>query len=190
MSSAPARRPRPESLAGHLLLAHPALRDDNFRRTVVLLSSHDAEGAMGVVLNRPTGRCLADFGADFVLGPLAGVPVFAGGPVAARQLILCAWRPRLEAEGEGMQLLFGLDALRAAEVIAEPGAHVRAYLGHAGWSDGQLEGELERDTWIVTDMDSDLPACAPDVSLWRRLLGALDPGWSVHAWEPDDPALN
>lgn len=191
MCAATPRRPSlPESLAGHLLLAHPALRDENFRRTVVLLSSHDGEGAMGVVLNRPTGRKLADFGADFVLGPLAGVPVFTGGPVAPRQLILCAWRLRPEEEGEGVQLLFGLDAARAVELAEEPGVHLRAYLGHAGWSGGQLEGELEGDSWVVTEMDAELPELAPDVTLWRHLLGAVDPGWRLHAGEPDDPGLN
>ena len=67
------RRPvrKPKSFAGQLLLAHPAMRDPNFRRAVILLSAHSAEGAMGVVLNRPLGKQLAELNTAFALGPLA-----------------------------------------------------------------------------------------------------------------------
>ena len=58
-----------ESLAGSLLLAHPVLRDPNFRRTAVLMSTHGPEGAMGVVLNRPLGKRLGELKVDFSLGP-------------------------------------------------------------------------------------------------------------------------
>src|SRR4051812_5602667 len=73
------------SLAGQLLLAHPVLQDAHFKRTVVLLSSHDADGAMGVVLNRPLSRQLGEVNAEFALGPLAGVPLYYGGPVEPDQ---------------------------------------------------------------------------------------------------------
>jgi len=76
------------SLAGQLLLAHPALRDPNFRRTVILLSAHGDEGAMGVVLNRRLDKQLGELNSEFALGPLAGVPVYAGGPVDPQQLII------------------------------------------------------------------------------------------------------
>ena len=62
------------NLAGSLLLAHPAMRDPNFHRAVVLLSSHGDDGAMGVVLNRPLGKHLGDLNAQFAASPLAGVP--------------------------------------------------------------------------------------------------------------------
>ena len=70
-----------ETVAGSLLLAHPSLRDPNFRRSVVLMSLHNAEGAMGVVLNRPAGKRLAEVTGEFALTALARVPVFHGGPV-------------------------------------------------------------------------------------------------------------
>src|SRR5471032_3243785 len=110
------RRPAKTSavLAGSLLLAHPALRDPNFRRTVILLSAHDEGGAMGVVLNRPLERRLADLGGEFALGPLAGVPLFTGGPVHPEQLVLCAWQPQ-PAQAE-LQITFGLDPEKAAEL--------------------------------------------------------------------------
>ncbi len=183
-----------ESLAGTLLLAHPILRDATFRRTAILMSSHDEQGAMGVVLNRPLNKRLGELGGDFALGPLADVPVFDGGPVEKRQLIICAWRPQPGADGdddgETLQLLFGLDPDRAAELAGQEGVQLRAFLGYAGWSGGQLEGELERDTWVVADLEPEIVRHRPDESLWRSVLGGLDPRWRLLASEPDDPGLN
>lgn len=181
-----------ESLAGSLLLAHPVLRDSTFRRTAILMSSHDEQGAMGVVLNRPLNKRLGELGGDFAFGPLSEVPVFDGGPVEKRQLILCAWRPHpSEAdEGESLQLLFGLDPERAAELAGQDGVQLRAFLGYAGWSGGQLEGELERDTWVVADLEPEIIRQRPDETLWRKALSELDPQWRLLAGEPDDPERN
>jgi putative transcriptional regulator len=177
-----------DSLAGSLLLAHPALKEATFRRTAILISNHDAEGAMGVVLNRPMGRVLSELGGDFALGPLARVPLFCGGPVEPQQLLLCAWRPQVG--GGGFKLFFGISPERAAELAGEDEVHVRAFLGYAGWTGGQLEGELERETWVVADLVPDLLTQKPDETLWRRVLGGLDPEWKLLAGEPDDPGLN
>jgi putative transcriptional regulator len=177
-----------DSLAGSLLLAHPALKEATFRRTAILLSSHDAEGAMGVILNRPMNRVLSELGGDFALGPLGKVPLFCGGPVDPQQLLLCAWKPH--DDREGFKLFFGLSAERATELMDDDGVHFRAFLGYAGWTGGQLEGELERDTWVVSDLVPDLLTHTPDESLWRHVLGGLNPQWKLLAGEPDDPSLN
>ena len=97
------------SLAGQLLVAHPALKDPNFRRTVVLMTTHNPEGAMGMVLNRPMHKKLAELGGDFALGVLSGVPLFQGGPVEGTQLILAAWR----IQDQGFQLHLGIDPEKA-----------------------------------------------------------------------------
>ncbi|MFN5561948.1 MAG: YqgE/AlgH family protein [Opitutaceae bacterium] len=175
-------------LSGSLLLAHPALRDPSFRRSVVLISSHDSEGAMGVVLNRPLGRTLGELDAAFALGPLAGVPVYRGGPVREEQLILCAWQ--VEPSGTELKLYFGLEPEKAIELRGEAGFEIRAFLGHAGWSGGQLEEELDRDAWVVMPVGSDLLEFQPDETLWRGLLSGLHPEWRILAEEPDDPSLN
>ncbi|MEN9842133.1 MAG: hypothetical protein RL376_1933 [Verrucomicrobiota bacterium] len=177
------------SLAGRLLLAHPVLKDENFRRTAVLISSHDAEGAMGVVLNRPLAKRLGELGGDFALGPLAQVPVFDGGPVARRQIILCAWR-RHAGDEENYELLFGLDRERAHDLAGQEGVQLRAYLGHAGWTGGQLEGELERDTWVIAELETDVIEFPADETLWRRVLGGIDAQWRLLADEPDEPGRN
>lgn len=179
---------RRETLAGSLLLAHPKLSDAHFRRTVVLLSKHDNEGAMGVVLNRPLGRKLGQLTSDFAYGALAEVPLFQGGPVEPSQVILCAWRS--QPDGEGFQLMFGLDPQRAVELAENEGTHLRAFLGYAGWTAGQLEGELTEDFWVTSDLQPELMATAPDVRLWRVVLSAMGDEWVLEAGEPDDPTLN
>ena len=88
-----ARNPDSSSeLGGSLLLAHPSLRDENFKHTVILIASHDSEGAMGVVLNRPLDRCLGELNTEFGLSGLAQVPLFAGGPVQTTAADFCAGR--------------------------------------------------------------------------------------------------
>jgi putative transcriptional regulator len=179
---------KPASLAGQLLLAAPGLREPTFRRTVILLSAHDGDGAMGVVLNRPLGKQLAELNADFAFGPLAAVPLYAGGPVEPQQLVFVAWQ-WLKAEG-AFQLQFGLVPEKAAELVGTPGVVLRAFLGYAGWGKGQLENEMKHDTWIVTAVDGAQLGDTDGVGLWRNLLGAIDPDLRFLANEPDDPTVN
>lgn len=174
-----------QSVAGSLLLAHPSLREETFRHTVILMSAHDQEGAMGIVVNRPLDRRLGELNGEFALGPLAAVPVFQGGPVQPRQLILVAW----ETKTDGFRLHFGIEPLRAAECLGE-GMQVRAFMGYSGWSAGQLDNELKHNTWVISAIPEDLLKPGPDPALWRRLLGAMGAEWQLLADEPEDPACN
>jgi putative transcriptional regulator len=178
------REPRvtKETLAGSLLLAHPALKDPNFRRSVVLMSAHNAEGAMGVVLNRPVGKRLGELSGDFALSPLASVPLFTGGPVQTDQLVLVAWQPH----PEGFRLHFGVDPDKARELLDQEGTQVRGFLGYSGWSAGQLENEMKVRTWIVADVPEDLLTYSQDESLWRMVLGRAGADWRLLANEPDN----
>ncbi len=176
------------SLAGQLLLAHPAMRDPNFRRSVVLLSAHGDEGAMGVVLNRPLGKQLGDLNPQFAAGPLARVPLYQGGPVQTEQLILAAWQP--EPLAATVKLYFGIDVEKAAALQTEDGVRLRGFLGYSGWSKGQLENELRANTWVVTPVRPDLLDAADGMSLWRSILSELSPEWKLMADEPDEPGVN
>ncbi len=180
------RKSSPDSLAGCLLLAHPSLRDQNFRRTVILMTAHGPDGAMGVVINRPLDRRLADIGGDFALGPLAGVSVYQGGPVQTEQLILAGWKAQLH----GFQLHMGIDPEKAAGLFGEPDTHIRAFLGYSGWTGGQLETELKADAWVVADAPTDLFSQPADPALWRMLLGREGAEWLLLADEPEDPEDN
>jgi putative transcriptional regulator len=182
------RRPRHDSLAGQLLLANPMLKDPNFIRTVILLSAHDAEGALGVVLNRPLGRRLGDLGEDFASGPLAPVRLYRGGPVETEKLILAGWRGH-DGTGE-FELHFGLDPERATFLLTDPRATVRGFLGYSGWGKGQLENEMKHQTWLVAPpADYNLEA-EEGSGLWRLIIGSLDPELKLLADEPDDPSKN
>ena len=176
------------TLAGQLLLAHPGLRDPNFKRTVILLSTHSAGGAMGVVLNRPLDKQLGELNAEFALGPLAGVPLYCGGPVEPEQLIIVSWQ-WLESD-HAFQLQFGLEPEKAAELVGAPGVTLRAFLGYSGWSKGQLENEMKHDTWIPTPVGGDLLESADGVVLWRKILGSINPELKLLADEPEDPTRN
>ena len=175
-----------KSLAGSLLVAHPALKDPNFRRTVVLMTADNDQGSMGMVLNRPLDRRLGELGGDFALGPLASVPLFSGGPVQTDQLILVAWQKR----SDGFQLHMGVDPEKAAGLCADGDAHLRAYFGYAGWTAGQLRRELELRTWIVADAPADLFARPGEPGLWRSVLVGEGAQWRLLADEPDDPQQN
>ena len=186
-----AHDPQPESLAGSLLLAHPALRDPNFRHAVVLVSAHDEEGAMGVVLNQPMPRTLADLDRKFATSALADVPLFRGGPVQPERLLICGLE--LSPDGEGMRLHFGIeqDLADTLRVKAAPGSlHLRGYLGYSGWSAGQLENEMKHGGWAVSPIPADLLGQEADDTLWRDVLGRLGHEWKLLADEPDDPSRN
>ncbi len=173
------------TVAGSLLLAHPAMQEPTFRHAVILMSEHNAEGAMGVVLNRPAGRRLGSVSGDFALGSLAQVPIYSGGPVQDRQLILVAW----ETQTDGFRLHFGIEPSKAEEFLKD-GMHIRAFLGYSGWTKGQLENELKHNTWVISDIPEDLIRSPQDDQLWRKVLGAKGDEWRLLADEPDEPELN
>lgn len=173
--------------AGFLLLASPALEDPNFRRSVVLIIDHDAEGAFGLVLNRPLERTLGE-----VLEtdePLVGdVPLHSGGPVQTDMVQFVSSRG-----GSGRAVVPGVMAGASLEDLAAAaaqGASVRAYAGYAGWGGGQLEHETEEGSWIVA------PAAARhvfDVSareLWSTVLRELGGHYAWLALDDGEPEDN
>ena len=141
---------------------------------------------MGVVLNRPIGKRLGELNGEFALGTLAGVPLFRGGPVQTKQLLLAAWQP----QPDGFRLHFGIEPDKAIQLLAEDDTTVRAFLGYSGWSAGQLETEMSQHTWIVADVPEDLLTQAQDDSLWRTVLGRAGPEWRLLAGEPENPEQN
>jgi putative transcriptional regulator len=180
------RRGSEETLAGALLLAHPSLKESNFHRTVILMSAHNADGAMGVVLNRPMGKRLGELQGDFALGPLASVPLCDGGPVEKKQLVLVAW----ETQENGFRLHFGIEPEQATRLREVEDADLRAFVGYAGWTGGQLENELAQNTWVVVTAPPDLFNLPMDGSLWRTLLGREGAEWRLLADEPEETGQN
>jgi putative transcriptional regulator len=178
-----------ENYSGTLLVSHPALLDPNFKRTVVMLSAHSKEdGALGVILNRPMKKCLGEIEEKFAFGPLAHIPIYEGGPVATDQILLVAWT---WSESESVfKLFFGIDPNRAAELMEYTGATVRAYQGYSGWSGGQLEGEMEIESWIPSQVKSRFVDEFDGDSLWKKFLLELGPKYQLDANAPEDPSVN
>ncbi|MGC6455698.1 MAG: YqgE/AlgH family protein [Coraliomargaritaceae bacterium] len=174
--------------AGVLLLAHPTMEDPRFRRSVILLSAHAEEGSLGVVLNHPTGRTLGQIDAGMKDSVLASTPLYTGGPVGAKQIILAAWKwTELDSS---FQLYFGIDGEKARKLQEDrPEFGLRGFLGHAGWSEGQLEAECEQGAWLVVPLSQLIDSIEGD-ALWLRLIGEVSPEMRLLADEPDDPSTN
>lgn len=177
------------SLAGSLLIAHPGLLDPNFRKTVLFISANDPEeGSFGLVLNRPAGHTVADILPERDLGPLSRVPVFMGGPVSRDQLVFAAFRWQAAARKMECRHHIGVD--EAEKVLGDQQAAVRAFVGYAGWSKGQLEGELAQHAWMTKNPDENVLDPQRVTSIWRELMSGFGPTFRLIAEAPDDPSRN
>lgn len=181
--------PPVQSLAGFLLGAHPNLLDPNFNKSVVLLSAHNTEdGALGVIINRPTGKTLGNLRDGMDTPLLENLPVYEGGPVSTDELLLVAWKWNLARQH--FRLFFGLEPRKLQELVdADPTIEARAFLGYSGWSAGQLETELSRFDWAISPFIQPFGKMPPQ-NLWRQLLENTKPEWGVIADFPDDPSVN
>ncbi len=177
------------SLAGSLLIAHPTLLDPNFRKSVLLLSASDAqEGAFALILNRPAGSSVGDLLPDPTLGNLAQIPVFIGGPVATDQLIFASFKWHPESQQLECHHHLVIDEAKAA--IHDDNLIVRAFVGYAGWSKGQLEGELAQRAWLIQKPDPTVLELERCPVLWRDLTSTFGPWFRLAAEAPEDLSRN
>jgi putative transcriptional regulator len=182
---------------GRLLLATPPLEDPNFDRTVIYVLEHQEEGALGLVLNRPSPEELGD--ALSAWASLQTVPslVFVGGPVEPDALIAIArMRDPVDTSVDPEYLAPLSGDLASADLAADPDdvmpsiSALRVFRGYAGWGPGQLEGEIEAGAWLVLDPDpGDLFTEEPD-ELWRTVLRRQPGRLAWLATAPDDLNAN
>ncbi len=179
-----------ESWQGLLLAAHPSLKDPNFRRSVLFLSTHESEvGAFGFVLNRPLGKNAAELLPQHERSELLGnIPVFLGGPVGHDQLSFA--RVELGASKSDHRFQINLSLDEVAEMNADRPGSVRAFVGYSGWSAGQLEGELEQKAWVLVKPDGRAGAPLGHERAWYKIMNALGPVYKLLAAVPDDISLN
>jgi putative transcriptional regulator len=183
-----------KSYTGSLLVALPTLRDPHFERTVVFLLAHEADGALGVVLNRPTGVPVAEVLPDWE--PLVSGPqvLFEGGPVGSDSAI-CVARARAGVAGFlGFSRVVGqigtIDLSREPAKVAERLEYIRVYHGYAGWSGGQLEQEIEEGSWFVFSALPADPFLAQPEDLWQLVLRRQGGMIAAVAHYPPDVHLN
>ena len=184
-------QPMEASLQGRLLVATPALGDPNFAGSVVLVAEHDANGAMGLVLNRPLDVTVAD--AVPILGGFvgAGDPVHQGGPVQPEAVMALG---DFVDGARSASLAFGSVGFLPsdADETLDPAVvnRARVFAGYAGWGPGQLESELDEEAWVVVPAEPDDCFTHEPHALWRRALRRHGGELAVFALQPDDPSLN
>jgi putative transcriptional regulator len=179
--------------AGTLLAALPALIDENFAQTVVLLLDHDEEGSLGVILNRPTDVVAAEVLPSVVALAGSHAPVFAGGPVAPQNAIAVGALPAQEPDPLWFRRVFADIGLVDVEALEDGSATVdqlRVYAGYAGWSPGQLEAELAEGAWYVLPLQRSDVFSAEPLELWRAVFRRQPAPLSFLATWTDDPDTN
>jgi putative transcriptional regulator len=179
-----------ETLKGRLLISGGGLFDPNFRHTVVLIGAHDADGAVGVILNRPLGTTVAAAVPPLADLVNAGESLFEGGPVEPGIPVLLA-----EVDHpQGVDVpVFGAVGFLTGDIPSEVRGHVRrarVFVGHAGWGPGQLETELDAGSWIVDGATEDDVFTHDPESLWRRVLERKGPRYAALSRMPFDPSMN
>lgn len=160
-------------------MALPILTETPFRRTVILLLQHDDEGAVGVIINRPTELALADALPRWVDRAAEPAVVFEGGPVQPELAIAIAW------DGTALDTV-DLDA----DPLQRPERSVRVFSGYAGWSAGQLENELVEGAWVVVDAVPTDAFRADAEDLWYAVLRRQDEPLRQLGLLPDDLSVN
>jgi putative transcriptional regulator len=179
------------SLRGKLLVASPALVDPNFARSVVLITEHNDEGAMGIVLNRPSETLVEDVVPQLGAVTGEGAPVYVGGPVQPSALVVLAEFSDLDAAA---WIIVADVGFASADVelgeLAGAVRRARVYAGYSGWGAGQLEGEMDVDSWII---EPPLPAeLFPDdpETMWSDVLARKGGQYALIARMPPDPSVN
>lgn len=180
-----------QSLAGQFLIAMPGMLDPSFEATVTLICEHNTEGALGVVVNRPTELSLGDVLKQLDMQPVsprvAAEPVLAGGPVAREQgFVVHAlpgdWEATIEVTAD-IRVSFSLDIVSA---LAQSDSAVRALfgLGYAGWAGGQLEREMLSNSWLTVPADASIVFDRPYTERWRaaaEVIGVDIASLGIHA---------
>jgi putative transcriptional regulator len=179
-----------ESLRGKLLIASPALGDPNFERTVVLITEHGDEGAMGIVLNRPSEADVVEVVPE--LDRIAAEePIFVGGPVQPEALVVLGEFSNPDKAAWIVVADVGLvSAQTDLEDLPESVRRGRVYAGFSGWGPGQLEDEIGEDSWIIEPpLPNELFPEDPD-TLWSDVLERKGGEYALVARMPEDPSMN
>jgi putative transcriptional regulator len=176
-----------DSLRGQLLIASPSLVDPNFHRSVVLVTHHDEDGAMGLVLNRPSATAVAEAVPELEDLVESGDWVYVGGPVEPGAALLLA---ELEKPEDAAAVVFADIGFPPDSPVPGSTRRLRVFAGYAGWSAGQLEAELEESAWILAAAERDDVFAEDSEELWSAVLRRKGGHFAILATMPPDPSLN
>jgi putative transcriptional regulator len=181
-----------KSLKGQLLLDGGKLGGSFFHRTVVLICQHDSDGAFGLVLNRSTGNKVADALVADLAEHIKGQTLYLGGPVQPQALSFLhtdTFMPDANVM-TNVSLGHSLDVLEEISESYSPTRQVKIFAGYAGWSAGQLDDEMKRDSWLTHPASVDLVFNTLPDELWPTII--KEKGWKYRLLSnaPDDLSWN
>jgi putative transcriptional regulator len=179
-----------DSTQGKLLLASPRLADPNFAQSVVLMIQHNEQGALGLILNRPMQISVAQACAESLGEPceVEGT-LHHGGPCEGPLMVLHGNEMVKDAD-VFPGVFFTTEKSKIESLLKQQLGVARYFVGYAGWSPGQLEAEMEVNSWIVADpAPANVFESSPD--LWTTLMRQRMLGQWVHPSQiPEDPSVN
>lgn len=181
------------STAGMLLVSVPDLGDDNFDRTVVFMVEHDSDGALGLILNRPSDTAVSDHLPELAESTVSPQVFFVGGPVSIGGLMALG---RRTLDGE----LDHAVSITGPVVMVDPHALVngnvqgvealRLFTGYSGWGAGQLDAEIDSGVWYVLESMTDDVLCVDPDSLWRNVMKRQGGKLASQSLYPEDLSVN
>jgi putative transcriptional regulator len=177
---------------GRILISEPFLSDHYFRRSVVYLTEHNEEGSLGFVLNKPLEFQIGEIVDDF---PVSDFPISVGGPVSNNTVhfihTLGEEIPDSQEVSEG--IFWGGSFDRIKELISAgrvTPSQLRFFLGYAGWSPGQLDGEMKENAWLVGKISPGMVMRGIGSEFWGDTLARYNNKYRAWANFPEDPGLN
>jgi putative transcriptional regulator len=178
--------------AGRILLSEPLMNDPYFRRAVIYLAEHNSEGSFGLIINKPIPMFLNDAVAN---APRFEAKLGLGGPVENQTLHYLHRKghaiPNSLEVADGIYWGGNFDKIKTMITSGEIGPNdLRMFVGYAGWSEGQLEEEMEKKSWIVAPGSAELVFETPRETLWQTIMQRMGAPYSYMVNLPEDPRLN
>ncbi len=176
---------------GRVLVAEPFLQDTYFKRSLVLLTEYSEEGAVGFVLNKPLDVKVNEVMNDL---PFTKEHVSIGGPVSTNTVhyihTLGDTIPNSVHVIDNIYWGGDFDFIKHMVQIGEiqPG-QIRFFLGYSGWQAGQLENELEQNSWLITEIGAQ-SIMSPNAKIWKTTLSQLGDKYKIWSNFPENPGLN
>lgn len=177
---------------GRILVSEPYLPDPNFERTIILLCEHNEDGSFGFVLNKPSVANIGDVLEE--LEDLAS-PVYVGGPVQQDTLHFIHKMGELENAVKIADDIYWGGNFESLKLMISTGqvkeADLKFFLGYSGWSAGQLDEEMDANSWIVSDkISSELIFDTNPEAMWKKSLESMGGKFLVYSNYPVDPRMN
>ena len=180
---------------GSLLIASPVLPDPNFSRTVILLCNHNDQGSFGLIINRSTQLKAPDLFSDIDILKSYNEKVYIGGPVSQSMVFYLYRSSRdvidLDEICSGVYLGSSLETLESLYCdIENPEENIRFYLGYSGWSGGQLDGEMEQNSWLIQNANEKLVFLDSEELIWLKAVNSLGEKYQYLTKAPVNPQWN